>query len=336
MSLVNHNSLCILVLEWIKRQVTEESQRVESLSEKTFMLYLAIDNSLQDCSGLPSGDISDTEIVQDYKKMSSKTLQPNSKNKRKCLSQPVKPRVLIYSREIGEDIEMECEPDWNLIATWQVAEHCTLALVTLGGKLATLSVQLRLNTPTTPSPVSTPDSSRCGSEEKPDLYCTIKNMTSARCAVGCGNLQNTLLVCGGYDRIECLRSVEQYIPETNTWKLAPSMREARGRFQIAVLGDKVYAVGGSNGTTELDTMEMLDLSVGKSFLNTIEYLDQNSNEWTTFIPKGSIDVSYHRKPRNRRNSARKSISEDTNKTIKPDIINEKQSINNHTPNGTTS
>lgn len=510
MSLVNHNSLCLLVLEWIKRQVTEESLRIESLSEKTFMLYLAIDNSLQDCSGLPSGDISDTEIVQDYKKMSSKTVQPNSKNKRKFLSQPVKPRVLIYSREIGEEIEAECEPDWNLIATFQVAEHCTLALVTLSGKLATLSVQLRLNTPTTPSPVSTPDTSRCASEEKPDLYCTIKNMSSARCAVGCGNLQNTLLVCGGYDRIECLRSVEQYIPETNTWKLAPSMREARGRFQIAVLGDKVYAVGGSNGTTELDTVEMLDLSVGrwtnmprlplarsnlgvcdlggviycvggwngqvgikqcdifnpetskwstiaalntgryqagvaafknmvyaiggcdawnclnsvevyspieniwnvsksiitarrgcgvavfnnklyvvggsdgthslnstevfddetgnwvvgpsmttpranvevavvgdrlyavggfsgKSFLNTIEYLDHNSNEWTTFVPKGSIDVSFHRKPRNRRNSARKSISEDANKTIKNDIINDKQSIiNNHTQNGTTS
>ncbi|KAK5647250.1 hypothetical protein RI129_002142 [Pyrocoelia pectoralis] len=511
MSLVNHKSLCVLVLEWIKRQVTEESLRIESLSEKTFMLYLAIDNSLQDCSGLPSGDISDTEIVQDYKKMSSKAIQPNSKNKRKFLSQPVKPRVLIYSRDIGEEIELECEPDWNLIATSQVAEHCTLALVTLGGKLTTLSVQLRLNPPSTPSPVSTPDSSRCTSEEKPDLYCTIKNMSSARCAVGCGNLQNTLLVCGGYDRIECLRSVEQYIPESNTWKLAPPMREARGRHQIAILDDKVYAVGGSNGTTELDTVEMLDLSVGrwtnlpklplarsnlgvcelggviycvggwnghagikqcdifnpntstwstiaslntgryqagvaafknlvyaiggcdawnclntvevfnpvenkwtiskpiisarrgcgvamfnnklyvvggsdgshslnttemldeesgnwivgpsmttpranvevavvgdrlyavggfsgKTFLNTIEYLDQHSNEWTTFIPKGSIDVSYPRKPRNRRNSARKSISEDTNKTIRHESSSiEKQSpINNHTQNGTSS
>lgn len=39
----------------------------------------------------------------------------------------------------------------------------------------------------------------------------------------------------------------------------PTMREARGRFQIAVLGNKVYAVGGSNGTTELDTVEMLDI-----------------------------------------------------------------------------
>lgn len=41
------------------------------------------------------------------------------------------------------------------------------------------------------------------------------------------------------------------------------MRENRGRFQIAVLEDKVYAIGGSNGTTELDSAEMLDINVGK-------------------------------------------------------------------------
>lgn len=63
--------------------------------------------------------------------------------------------------------------------------------------------------------------------------------------------------------MECLRSVEQYIPETNTWKTMPAMREARGRFQIAILGDKIYAIGGSNGTTELDTAEMLDVMVGR-------------------------------------------------------------------------
>lgn len=41
------------------------------------------------------------------------------------------------------------------------------------------------------------------------------------------------------------------------------MRESRGRFQIAVIDDKVYAIGGSNGTTELDSVEMLDMSGSK-------------------------------------------------------------------------
>lgn len=70
---------------------------------------------------------------------------------------------------------------------------------------------------------------------------------------------------GGYDRVECLQSTEQYIPESNTWLPAPSMRGSRGRFQIAVISDKVYAVGGSNGTTELDTVEMWDSSSSRKY-----------------------------------------------------------------------
>ncbi|XP_049818009.1 influenza virus NS1A-binding protein homolog isoform X2 [Aethina tumida] len=483
---VNQSSLCRLVLEWIKRQVTEETLSTDQLFEKTFMLYLAIDNSLQDCVILPAGDVSDTEIVQDYKKLSMKNTPSGGKPKRKALQQPSKPRVLIYNREIGEDLEYEVEPDWNVIAYDSISEHSFLALVTVGGKLCTLSIQLRLNTPQTPSPVQTPDASRQVSEEKPDLYCALSNMTSQRCAVGCANYQGTLLVCGGYDRTECLRSVEQYNPDTNTWKILPQMRESRGRAKIAVLDDKVYAIGGSNGTTELDSVEILDMNAtkwvkaqklslarsnmgvctlddliyciggwngqvgikqcevynpktsqwtpiaslnigryqagvtalknlvyaiggcdawnclnsvevydpekdswsvakpmntarrgcgtavfngriyvvggsdgshslnsteifdeaseswiqgptmttpranvevavvgdrlyavggfsGKNFLNTIEYLDAKSNEWTTFVPKGTCDVPVHRKPRSRRNSSRKSISEDKQK-----------------------
>lgn len=259
MSFVNQSSLCRLVLEWIKRQITDDSLNKDALSEKTFMLYLAIDNSLQDCMTLPSGDVSDTEIVQDYKKMSLKNTTSSNKMKKKPLSQPSKPRVLIYNREIGEELESELEPDWNLIASESVGDHSFLALVTLAGKLATLSIQLRLNPPQTPSPIQTPDASRSQSEEKPDLYCAVANMTSQRCAHGCANFNNTLVVCGGYDRVECLKTAEQYIPEANVWKSLPPMLENRGRFKIVVVNNKIYAIGGSNGTTELASVEMLDM-----------------------------------------------------------------------------
>lgn len=263
MTLVNHNSVCQLVLEWIRRQLSDETLDMSTLTEKTYMLYLAIDNSLQDCSSLPTGDVSDSDLVQDYKKMSMKSLQNTNTKKRKVLGQPSKPRVLIYSRDIGECLETVFEPDWNVIAINKVAEHNFIALVTIGGKLSTLSIQLRLNTPSTPSPVITPEASRPASEEKPDLYCVLANMTSGRCAIGCGSLNGRLLVCGGYDRIECLKTVELYLPDSNTWKTMPSMREARGRFQIAIVGGKIYAVGGSNGTTELDTVEVLEENAEK-------------------------------------------------------------------------
>ena len=61
---------------------------------------------------------------------------------------------------------------------------------------------------------------------------------------------------GGYDRGECLRTVELYDPLLNRWSQLPSMREARGRFDITVIDGKVYAVGGCNGTTELATAEV--------------------------------------------------------------------------------
>lgn len=85
----------------------------------------------------------DTEIVQDYKKLSLRNNTVKNKNKKKNLGQPSKPRVLIYSRQIGDELEAEMEPHWNLIATSKVEKHTYLALVTLGGRLATLSVQLR-------------------------------------------------------------------------------------------------------------------------------------------------------------------------------------------------
>jgi len=65
-------------------------------------------------------------------------------------------------------------------------------------------------------------------------------------------------IAGGYDRAECLKCVELYDPVTNLWVTLSSMKEARGRFDIAVVKGKVYAIGGSNGTTELATVEKYD------------------------------------------------------------------------------
>jgi influenza virus NS1A-binding protein len=77
-----------------------------------------------------------------------------------------------------------------------------MALVTISGRLATMSVMLRLNQPSSPSPVVTPVASRPASEEKPDLYCVMANMSSFKCAAGCANLNDSLLVCGEcFDRL---------------------------------------------------------------------------------------------------------------------------------------
>ncbi|XP_071448802.1 influenza virus NS1A-binding protein homolog A-like isoform X1 [Hetaerina americana] len=338
MSLVGSDSLCRLVLDWIRQHWEEEEPpaRMEALTDKTHLLYLAMDNSLQDCSELPTGDVSDTELVQDYKKLSiKKKSQINSKSRRKGPLQPAKPRVIMYSREISGDerVEVQTEAEWKLIASVKVHDHSFLALATIDGCLTTMSVLLRLNLPSSPSPTSTLDSPPATIEEEegeeegegvevespsnvngvtdgeesrsaescreggdeeeegevrkqrrrkrktasdrngecieggvgqlPDLYCALPHMASVKCAVGCASLGGSLLVCGGYDRGECLRCVEVYHPAQNTWSPLPPMREARGRFAVAVAGDLLYAVGGSNGTTELDTAEVYDPKEGR-------------------------------------------------------------------------
>ena len=67
-----------------------------------------------------------------------------------------------------------------------------------------------------------------------------------------------MLVTGGYDRGECLDSVEAFDLKTNTWTTMHPMREPRGRFDVTQLDGKLYACGGCNGTNELKSVECYD------------------------------------------------------------------------------
>lgn len=266
MSVVTNISLCRLVLDWIKRQLTEETLNMTHLLERSHLLYLALDNSLQDCSDLPPGHESESDLVQDYKRLVLKC--PNNKGRRKQLAAPVRPRVLIYSRDIGET-EVNIEPDWNVIGSVHVGENTFVALITLNGQLTRISIQLRLNLPpSTPSPVHVPETinfngtngsngtngihierstDEVENDEQPELFCEVAPMSGPKCGLGVSEWDGKLLVCGGYDRGECLKCVESYNPVNNEWTQESNMIEARGRVQIAVLNGDVYAVGGSNG-----------------------------------------------------------------------------------------
>jgi hypothetical protein len=61
-----------------------------------------MDNSLQDCSELPSGDVSESDIVQDYKKLSKKQSATNLKVKllryaKKCNLKFIAPSKIVLS-----------------------------------------------------------------------------------------------------------------------------------------------------------------------------------------------------------------------------------------------
>ncbi|XP_063590001.1 influenza virus NS1A-binding protein homolog B-like [Penaeus indicus] len=264
---ITGRALCNLVLEWLKKQLAEEEIQLDLLKEKKHMLYLNMDNSLHDCTEIQSGDLNDSEMVQDYKKMSRKLSQTNIKARRKSTTpQPSKPRLLLYSRSISDKDDSEQDSDWKVIAYSHVSETSWLAIVTLKGSVAVLSVQQKMGSS---SPTNTPMTSRPASMEKVDYYTVIPHMSSPKCASGTGNLNGRLLVCGGYDRGECLRAVEAYNPQNNTWTAQPYMRQGRGRFDLTVLNGKAYAIGGCDGTREL---------------NNVEVLEEHSTKWTSVAP----------------------------------------------------
>lgn len=73
--------------------------------------------------------------------------------------------------------------------------------------------------------------------------------------IGSFVIRSPVGIVGGYDRTECLKTVEKYYPEDNSWKQLTSMLVARGRCGVCVLRNCVYAVGGSNGSTDLSMVE---------------------------------------------------------------------------------
>ena len=73
------------------------------------------------------------------------------------------------------------------------------------------------------------------------------------------DFQDKLVICGGYDRGECLTSVEMYDAITNTWSSMEPMITKRGRFGLAKVYKEgveiLYAVAGSSGQMEENSVE---------------------------------------------------------------------------------
>jgi hypothetical protein len=98
-------------------------------------------------------------------------------------------------------------------------------------------------------------------------------MLSARDSLAAVAVQSHVYVLGGYNGSVELSSVEmcsdfgerqqgtqQHVTEaSNTWKVAPNMRKRRSHLGAAVVGNRLFAIGGYNGTHDLPNTEFLRL-----------------------------------------------------------------------------
>ena len=73
-------------------------------------------------------------------------------------------------------------------------------------------------------------------------------MPTSRSGMGWATYQNKIYVVGGqiYDRnvFAAIRAVEGYDPATNTWAILPTMFTARHGVNVAIIGNRLYAIGG--------------------------------------------------------------------------------------------
>ncbi|XP_072126625.1 kelch-like protein 4 isoform X2 [Mobula birostris] len=100
-------------------------------------------------------------------------------------------------------------------------------------------------------------------------------MSKRRGGVGVATCNGFLYTVGGHDAPasnHCSRlsdCVERYDPKTDTWTTVAPLGVARDAVGVCLLGDKLYAVGGYDGQT---------------YLNTVESYDAQNNEWTEEVP----------------------------------------------------
>ena len=93
----------------------------------------------------------------------------------------------------------------------------------------------------------------------------IRYLLLVSCLLIC--LYNRIFFVGGYDRGDCLDTIEQYDPNESKWTLlSVPMISRRGRVSAAIVHNKIYVCGGSNGQQELDTGEYFDLQTMDKWL----------------------------------------------------------------------
>lgn len=122
-----------------------------------------------------------------------------------------------------------------------------------------------------------------------------------------------MYVIGGSDGTQSLATTEMYDPIARTWSPGPNMTTPRANVGAAVVGNRLYAVGGFSGklikslllkSSNLIIKILFSIKftviifIGKKFLNSIEFLDESMDEWTRFSPKVNCSKSASPLPTN--------------------------------------
>ncbi|XP_068096221.1 influenza virus NS1A-binding protein [Hyperolius riggenbachi] len=258
-SLPNNGKLYTKVINWVQCSIWEHGQSLETLMDEVQTLYYSADHKLLDGHVLGehndifADDEDGIQLVQKKSPRESDNKHPGSGSTGSALPTGF--------------ASPSPKHEWKIIATEKKTNKTYLCLAVLNSTLCVIFLHGR-NTPLS-SPLNTPRLMKSLSLEIPpdDLNDKIMSpMHYARSGLGTAELSGKLIAAGGYNREECLRTVECYDPGTNDWTFLSPMKTPRARFQMSVLMGDLYVVGGSNGQSD-------DLSCGEKY-------DPKANTWT--------------------------------------------------------
>ncbi|KAF7241339.1 hypothetical protein EYD10_12080 [Varanus komodoensis] len=257
-SLPSNGKLYTKVINWVQRSIWENGDSLEDLMEEVQTLYYSADHKLLDGNPLDGqAEVygSDDDHIQFVQK------KPPRENDLKQLSSSssgsLSPNAAVQSPK----------HEWKIIASEKTSNNTYLCLAVLDGVFCVIFLHGR-NSPQS-SPTSTPRLMKSLSFEIQPGDLVEKPMSPmhyARSGLGTAEFNNQLIAAGGYNREECLRTVECYDPRKDCWTFVAPMRTPRARFQMAVLMGQLYVVGGSNGHSD-------DLSCGEMY-------DPEIDDWT--------------------------------------------------------
>ncbi|NXQ33455.1 NS1BP protein, partial [Alaudala cheleensis] len=247
--LPSNGKLYTKVINWVQRSIWENGGSLEDLMEEVQTLYYSADHKLLD-GNLLDGQ---AEVYDSDDHIQFVQKRPPRENDHKQISSSssgsLSPNATVQSPK----------HEWKIIASEKTSSNTYLCLAVLDGVLCVIFLHGR-NSPQS-SPSSTPRLLKSLSFELQPSDLIEKPMSPmqyARSGLGTAELRGRLIAAGGYNREECLRTVECYDPEKDTWTFLAPMRTPRARFQMAVLMGQLYVVGGSNGHSD-------DLSCGEMY-----------------------------------------------------------------------
>uniref|UniRef100_A0A8C2H5N6 Influenza virus NS1A binding protein b n=1 Tax=Cyprinus carpio TaxID=7962 RepID=A0A8C2H5N6_CYPCA len=234
LNLPGNGKLYSKVISWVQRSLWKNGDPLEKLMEEVQTLYYSADHKLHDGSLLErqaevcSSEDDHIQFVQVHDWFS-----------------------------YGSHFNISISTGLSL-SVWSFLDNAYLCLAVLRGVLCVISLHGRTSPHTSPSATPCVLKSLSFEAQTKDLQeKLLKPMHYARSGLGTAELDGKLIAAGGYNREECLRTVECYDPKKDCWTFIAPMRTPRARFQMAVLMDELYVMGGSNGhSDELNCGEM--------------------------------------------------------------------------------